>query len=229
MSGKPTISLISTNTMNNIMGSAGSLVEYEIYSDTYHFENWKDWVLDSSNKPTQTEKDNASKFENYVLKFRCELAKQYNACGLRHPTHGAFMLGSDTADGSITAPSDTTTVVSNTYAMKASEITAWIGTAVILSNTSYLVPNTSVADPYFQFFYCGGSRDHNYTCYKYQPKSSSDGNPRFDPDVSNAQGVYWIQGGSAPSTATVKFKDALFGVKSATALISASLVAMAFF
>ena len=58
----PTISLISTNTMTKIMGDAGSLVEYEIYSDTYHFENWRDWVIDSSNKPTQTMKDNASNF-----------------------------------------------------------------------------------------------------------------------------------------------------------------------
>lgn len=164
-----------------------------------------------------------------MIKLRCELAKQNNACGLRHPTHGAFMIGSDSADGSITAPSDTTQVTSNTYALKSSEISSWIGNAVTLSGTSFLVPNTSVADPYFQFFYCGGSRDHNYTCYKYQPKSGSDGNPRFDPSVSNAQGVYWVVGGAAPTTAAVTFKDALFGVKSATALISASLVAMALF
>ena len=139
------------------------------------------------------------------------------------------MIGSDSADGSITAPSDTTQVTSNTYALKSSEISSWIGNATVLSGTSYLVPNTSVSDPYFQFFYCGGSRDHNYTCYKYQPKAGSDGNPRFDPAVSNAQGVYWVVGGAAPTTAAVTFKDALFGVKSATALISASLLAMALF
>ena len=139
------------------------------------------------------------------------------------------MIGSDSADGSITAPSDTTQVTSNTYALKSSEISSWIGNATVLSGTSYLVPNTSVSDPYFQFFYCGGSRDHNYTCYKYQPKAGSDGNPRFDPAVSNAQGVYWVVGGAAPTTAAVTFKDALFGVKSATALISVSLVAMALF
>ena len=76
------------------------------------------------------------------------------------------MIGSDAADGSIAATSAVSTVVSNTYKMKKEVITAWLTTPVTLSSTN-AIPNTSVADPYFQFFYCGGSRDHTYTCYKY--------------------------------------------------------------
>jgi len=36
-----------------------------------------------------------------------------------------------------------------------------------LTETPSLLSNTSVNDPFFQFFYCGGSRDFIYTCYKY--------------------------------------------------------------
>ena len=42
-----------------------------------------------------------------------------------------------------------------------------------VTETPSLLSNTSVNDPFFQFFYCGGSRDFIYTCYKYQPKESS--------------------------------------------------------
>ena len=35
------------------------------------------------------------------------------------------------------------------------------------TETPSLLTNTSVNDPFFQFFYCGGSRDFIYTCYKY--------------------------------------------------------------
>ena len=163
----PKIAINSTGSMNTIMGDTGSLVQYELFSDQFQFDNWKDWVVDAANKPSSLEKDNASKYENYVIKFYCQLAKQHNACGLQHSTHGAVFISSDAADGSIAANSDTSQVTSNTYVMKKTEVEAWIASAVNLSSTSYAVPNTSIADPFFQFFYCGGSRDHNYTCYKY--------------------------------------------------------------
>ena len=51
------------------------------------------------------------------------------------------------------------------------------------------VKNTSEADPFFNFFYCGGSRDHTYTCYKYMPVTGSDGQARFDTDSQNVQGI----------------------------------------
>ena len=77
------------------------------------------------------------------------------------------MLGSDSTAGEIVATSSIASTTSNTYKLKATDITAWLTTPVALSGTAFGIPNTSIADPYFQFFYCGGSRDHTYTCYKY--------------------------------------------------------------
>ena len=71
----PAISVISTASMTTIMGTAGSMVQYEIFSDSYQFENWRDWVIDSSNSPSQTQKSNATDYENYVIKLYCQLAK----------------------------------------------------------------------------------------------------------------------------------------------------------
>ena len=183
----PTISLQSSQSMNNIMGSTGTFVQYELYADMYSFENWKDWVTDSINSPTATEKENATKYSNYVLKFKCQLAQQQNSCGLKHPTHGGFLINSDAADGSIAATTSKSSVVSNTYVMKKADLNTWIDSPsnLVTTDSSY-VANTSIADPYFQFFYCGGSRDHTYTCYKYQPVTGSDGDPRFDTNVSGA-------------------------------------------
>ena len=164
-----------------------------------------------------------------MIKFYCQLAKQNNACGIQHPSHGAIMIASDAADGAIAANADTTQVTSNTYVMKKTEIEAWLTNSLNLSSTSYAVPNTSIADPFFQFFYCGGSRDHNYTCYKYQPRSSTDGNPRFDPGTSGAKGVYYITGGAAPTTKAVTFSGAMMGYETATAFITAAVLAMSLF
>ena len=54
------------------------------------------------------------------------------------------------------------------------------------------VTNTSENDPFFNFFYCGGSRDHEYTCYKYMPVTSADGNPRFDKDSTGVKALQFI-------------------------------------
>ena len=67
----------------------------------------------------------------------------------------------------MTEAGKTDQIVSNTYFMKKADYTAWLASPVNLSTTAFGVQNTSTADPYFQFFYCGGSRDHTYTCYKY--------------------------------------------------------------
>ena len=80
----PYISLQSSGTMVTIQGTSASknLQKYELFADFFAFDNWRDWVNDSANTPTQIQKDNASKYTNYVIKFYCQLEKQYNVCGL---------------------------------------------------------------------------------------------------------------------------------------------------
>ena len=69
----PSIFVTSNQSMNTVMGTEGTFVKYELFADSSSFDNWKDWVEDPVNKPSATEKDNASKYSSYVLKFYCQL------------------------------------------------------------------------------------------------------------------------------------------------------------
>jgi 1,2-phenylacetyl-CoA epoxidase PaaB subunit len=107
------------------------------------------------------------------------------------------LISSDTAlAGTIAAAAnDALTVVSNTYTMTKAQYSAWSVTSdnmatTAAANKATALANTSVNDPYFQFFYCGGSQDHIYTCYKFQPTSGTDGKPRFDTDSSGAKALH---------------------------------------
>ena len=100
------------------------------------------------------------------------------------------------AEGEIQAEADTRTVASNTYIFTKSQYTAWKdGAATNLADVTdvTMVQNTSEADPFFNFFYCGGSRDHTYTCYKYMPAVGTDGDARFEAG-SSATAVRFITG-----------------------------------
>ena len=69
---------------------------------------------------------------------------------------------SPNSDGSIEALADTRDVVSNTYVFTKAQYTAWKGDftvedlSMVASDAVDEVENTSEADPYFNFFYCGG-------------------------------------------------------------------------
>ena len=60
--------------------------------------------------------------------------------------------------------------LSNTYVMTDDEYIAWFNSGTPDTNlyeTTYLVENDVYNDPYFQFFYCGGTLEHNYACAKF--------------------------------------------------------------
>ena len=98
--------------------------------------------------------------------------------------HGAIMIVSN-ADGGIDSVEDTVDAVSNTYTMGQEDYVTWKNLGAPETNlvdSGYLVENTIYADPFFQFFYCGGSRDHIYSCYKYQVAIGRDEYTRFDTD-----------------------------------------------
>ena len=161
----PKITLVDIQPMTKIFDTAGSVVEYKLYADDKQYLSWTTWVNDSANKPTNTQKSNAAIYSGYVLKLHCQLVKANNACGLKHKDHGAIMIGS-TSTGEIVAPSDTSLVESNTYVFKNADYTTWKATPQNLPADKQ-IKNVSTAEVFFNFFYCGGSRDHDYTCYKY--------------------------------------------------------------
>ena len=117
MSAEPTISLSSVATMTATgFNGDSNTVKYLLYADDYYFANWTDWVNDTSNSPSYNQKQNASKFQNYVWKMYCKLQQANNACGFLHIKHGAYWILANTA-GEIAAVSDVSTAVSNTVAM----------------------------------------------------------------------------------------------------------------
>ena len=108
------------------------------------------------------------------------------ACCIASSNKGALCIVAND-DGAIDAVSDTTTAESNTYALTESEWADFIALAdadrVLPPHADatdgtdnealYLVNNNSENDSFFQFFYCGGSRDFLYTCYKYMPATDT--------------------------------------------------------
>ena len=113
---EPIITLANSSTMTEINFNADIKMHYYLYADEYAFDNWTDWVNDSVNSPTQKNLDNASTFSNYVLKWKCELNKENQACGFKDENNGAIFINSNTA-GEIAAVEDTRDVVSNTFVM----------------------------------------------------------------------------------------------------------------
>ena len=89
------------------------------------------------------------------------------------------------------------------------------------TNATWL-SNTSINDPYFQFFYCGGSKDHTYTCYKYQRISSKDGEPRFDTDSTSVKYLYW-DGSTLTRKSAGTLTGALAGLSASVGLVTAIL------
>ena len=142
---------------------------------------------------------------------------------------------SSPAGGSVTAQSTTANVASITYALTKDEYDTWSASASTSplyngDETVYLTANTSINDPFFQIFYCGGSQDHNYTCYKYQPLVSSDGAPRFDTDTVGAKALYHAVGGAVQEEAITTFTGAKFGISVvSSALLAAGVLAVSAF
>ena len=211
------------------------------------FYTWTDWVNDITSSPDNTQIKNAAEYENYVLKLYCNFYNEANdACGLAHDYKGAIMIEAGTS-GSIDAVSDTSTAESNTYTLTNDQLDAWIAegtsaTALSSKSSSEVTKrtNTSVNDPFFQIFYCGGSRDFVYTCYKYQSiykvgtggdtDDMEDGNPRFDPDQGNLRVVHYDDSSTKVSyVATIDtISGAFSGLKEAALLVSA-IVSLSYF
>ena len=93
------------------------------------------------------------------------------------------------------------------------------------------VLNTSEADPFFNFFSCGGSRDFKYTCYKYMPAVTASGVLRFDPETTGCFAMRFLTtndpdatGGTGTYTEqAVTFTGALAGASATLALVSGIL------
>ena len=177
MSSAPSISLYSVGTMvaeSEWQVDNQFYFAYEIYADETMFYTWTDWVNDITSSPDNTQIRNAAEYQNYVLKIKCNFYDSPNdACGLAHPSKGAIMIEAGSS-GSIDAVVDTSTAESNTYTLTNAQLAAWkaettSATALSTKSSSEVTfrSNTSVNDPFFQIFYCGGSRDFVYTCYKY--------------------------------------------------------------
>ena len=99
-----------------------------------------------------------------------------------------------------------------------------------LADSGYLVENDDYGDTFFQFFYCGGSRDHIYTCYKYQAAIASDGYPRFDSDSTLVKAVSFLSDGDVTEySITLESAASLPGGLSSMVAISAGIVATSFF
>ena len=128
--------------------------------------------------------------------------------------------------GEVAAVTDMTTAESITYAYLAADYTTWKASPAALASANLLL-NTSINDPYFQFFYCGGSRDFIYTCYKYQPATSTDGLPRFDTDSTGVKAVYY--NGSTADEKAVTLTGALPGMVSAASGLVAAVLAVSMF
>ena len=117
---------------------------------------------------TETQQENAARFSDYVLKIECELSAEGNACGLKSSADGAIMIASN-AVGEIDSVSSTSETESITYVLLEEDYESWKNEgrpSQNLADTSYLIENTVYANKFFEFFYCGGSRDHIYSCYK---------------------------------------------------------------
>ena len=195
---EPNIILSNTQTaMVSVIDTDAIKMSYLLYTDSNTFNNWTDWANDSAFSQTETQKENASRFSDYVLKIKCELSVEGNACGMKSNADGTIMIASNSA-GEVDSVSSTAEAESITYVLMQEEYVIWKneGTPTQnLADTSYLVENNVYADTFFQFFYCGGSRDHIYTCYKFQPAVSVDGYPRFDSNSELVKAVSFIKDG----------------------------------
>ena len=95
------------------------------------------------------------------------------------------------------------------------------------------VENTSEADPYFNFFYCGGSRDHTFTCYKFMPATGADGLARFDTDSTGVLALKFVsdapdaEGTGVLTTESITLTGALAGAQATVALV-AGVLALSF-
>ena len=123
---RPNIDLLSTETMNIVFARESNSMAYKIFADDLYFDNWTVWANDRNSDAPNSVKESAIHYSNYVMKLECELAKQDNACGFLHLDHGAIMIAADDLDGTMVAPEDYATTVSNTYKMKAEQYDKWI-------------------------------------------------------------------------------------------------------
>ena len=135
---------------------------------------------------------------------------------------------------------DTRDVVSNTYIFTKSQYTLWAADPSAAADLSSVastaideVENTSEADPYFNFFYCGGSRDHTFTCYKFMPATGADGLARFDTDSTGVLALKFVsdapdaEGTGVLTTESITLTGALAGAQATVALV-AGVLALSF-
>lgn len=78
-------------------------------------------------------------------------------------------------------------------------------------------------DPYFQFFYCGGSNDFDYICSKYVPLAAADGAP----SLGYGQSVKAFDFTAASSTYVVKEVNLNNGALSGLASVGSAMAALA--
>ena len=73
----PTFTLVNYGT-GNVIGATddwNSSIKYLLYSDPNgYFEDYYEWVQDSSNNPTTVQQNDADWYSNYVLRLECDLS-----------------------------------------------------------------------------------------------------------------------------------------------------------
>ena len=174
---------------------------------------------------------NAAVFTNYMLKLECDLTAENDACCIFSASKGGFCVLDNNAKGEILASDDHVNgVVANTATFTKAEFEAWDtgSREAVEASDATIINNNSVNDPFFQFFYCGGSRDHNFSCYKYQRSSSTekDGDPRFDTD--GGAEFFIINSGSRSSQTVTTLTGALDGFSTTALTLVAAILTLSF-
>ena len=220
----PVIQLYDLGTMNVAKEDVTTPIDYKLFADSGQFSTWQDWVNDSANSPSANELSNAAVFSNYALKLKCTVEADNDACCIKHASKGAFCIHANSAD--IAASNDPTAVASNTASFTAEEWTTWSGATATLEGGDYDVSNTSINDPFFEFFYCGGSRDRIYTCYKYQRSTGINGDPRFDTDSGETAFYNYASGTLSSATNIDKLSGATARLTEAALALAATMLAL---
>ena len=65
----PTIVLIDTQTMTTLIENK---FKYTLFGADSVFDQWADWVNDSSNTPTHNELANVDLYDGYAMKWWCD-------------------------------------------------------------------------------------------------------------------------------------------------------------
>lgn len=129
-SAEPVLRPTTSADMAYVVGAKGDprYMQALVYTDNVYFNSWVDWVNDSSSSPTNKQKANASDFSNAVIKIRCKLAAENDACGLATTDMGAYTIVADST-GSVASALSTVAAdpqqTSITYSMTKAQFSAF--------------------------------------------------------------------------------------------------------